>query len=135
MEKVVRAAFDRLGSTAFSLHQVTFVNPQKRFVPVSRLNPLRRELIAQLETRMNEIRSERIAILVAESCIPSPCLPVSLSPCLRFRWSIKVDRTGYLDAFTADDWQDVEEVVVDITRDRSRSIEPDPSQRIRAHGY
>ena len=117
MERAVHDAFGRLGATAFSLNRLTFRNPQKRFVPVSRLNQLRRELIAQLETRIDEMRSERIASLIDETCTPSPCLPVSLSPRLGFRWSIKVDRIGYLDAFTADDWRDVDEVVVDITRD------------------
>src|SRR5207253_547365 len=34
-----------------------------------------------------------------------------------FRWSIKVDRVGFLDAFEPDDFADVEEVTVDVARD------------------
>ena len=34
-----------------------------------------------------------------------------------FRWSIKVDRIGFLDAFEPEDWADVEEIIVDIARD------------------
>ena len=34
-----------------------------------------------------------------------------------FRWSIKVDRIGFLDAFADDDWHDVDEIIVDMTRD------------------
>jgi hypothetical protein len=34
-----------------------------------------------------------------------------------FRWSLKVDRIAFLDAFTDDDWRDLDEVVIDVTRD------------------
>ena len=34
-----------------------------------------------------------------------------------FRWSVKVDRISFLDSFEDEDWDGVEEVVIDITRD------------------
>jgi U32 family peptidase len=34
-----------------------------------------------------------------------------------FQWSIKVDRIGFLDAFTEEDWRELDEVIVDIARD------------------
>ena len=36
---------------------------------------------------------------------------------LEVGWSLKVDRVGFLGAFADEDWQGVDEVVIDITRD------------------
>src|SRR5207248_10584533 len=74
---------------------------------------LRRELAAGLEQALNEERSERAAQLQAEV---SPPKSSSLEE-RAFRWSIKVDRIGFLDAFEPDDLTGVEEVVIDIARD------------------
>ena len=34
-----------------------------------------------------------------------------------FRWSIKVDRIGFVDAFEPEDWSGVDELIVDVARD------------------
>ena len=39
-----------------------------------------------------------------------------------FRWSIKVDRIGFVDAFDAEDWDNVEELIVDIARDHPTAL-------------
>src|SRR5581483_4483113 len=39
-----------------------------------------------------------------------------------FRWSLKVDRVGFLDAFEPADWSGLEEVVVDIARDHPTAL-------------
>src|SRR5262249_1147674 len=44
MEAAVRGAFDKLGPTGLELRAFEFRNEAQAFVPVSRLNPFRREL-------------------------------------------------------------------------------------------
>jgi putative protease len=111
-EAAARTAFDKLGDTGLSLAELTVHNPDRLFVPVSRLNQLRRDLAASLEAHIEETRNQR-ARTVAAALAPAP-RSVQAEP---FRWSVKVDRLDFLDAFSAEDWADVDEVVVDIARD------------------
>ncbi len=64
-----------------------------------------------------ETRATDTAHIVAEVCSPPP------APRRRpFRWSIKVDRLAFLDQFTAADWDDLDEVIVDIARDHPATL-------------
>jgi putative protease len=112
MEQAVHEAFTRLGDTRFQLASFTLHNEECRFVPVSKLNQARRALVERLEAKMETQQRDRVrAIIAAES-------PVNLKPpAAGFRWSIKVDRVAFLDAFDDKDWENVEEVVIDIARD------------------
>ncbi|HEX5270167.1 MAG TPA: U32 family peptidase, partial [Gemmataceae bacterium] len=58
--------------------------------------------------------AERVA---AEVCPPAPAPRPA-----PFRWSIKVDRTAFLDAFTPADFADLDEVVIDVARDHPASL-------------
>jgi putative protease len=112
-EAAARGAFEKLGETRLSLASFSFSNDHNRFVPVSRLNQLRRELAAGLEQALNTEQTERVARLQAEVSPPKPSAPEASA----LRWSVKVDRIGFLDAFEPEDWTGVEEVVIDIARD------------------
>jgi putative protease len=111
-EAAARAAFDKLGDTGLALSRFTVHNPERLFVPVSRLNGLRRDLAAALESALDAARCRRTEQIVAGVCVPPPA--PRRQP---FRWSVKVDRVGFLDRFTEADWADVDEVLVDIARD------------------
>jgi putative protease len=54
-------AFSRTGETEWKVESVEVNDPQKRFVPVSALHNLRRELCAALSARRTAWREERIA--------------------------------------------------------------------------
>ena len=82
-------------------------------MPVSHLNQLRRDLTAGLEEVLIQERAERIARLQSAVIPPKPRIHETTA----FRWSIKVDRIGFLDAFESADLEGVEEIVVDIARD------------------
>ncbi len=116
MEQAGREAFSRLGSTGFMLDSFTLKNAAGLFVPASRLNQLRRELIAALEEGLTQEQSERLAALQEAS---GGCKPPGFDrrEAHSFRWSLKVDRIGFLDALEDDDLADIDEVIVDITRD------------------
>jgi putative protease len=113
VEPAARAAFDKLGDTGLSLAGFTFHNPAGCFVPVSRLNQLRRDLAGALEQALAHVRSARAARALAEVCPPVPAAPRTKA----FKWNVKVDRIGYLDGLTEDDWAGVDEVMVDVARD------------------
>jgi putative protease len=118
MERAARTAFEKLGETHLTLDTFALRNEGNRFVPVSRLNQLRRDLAAGLEEALRQSAAERVKQIQSKVC-PRPALPPSHTPTLsrRFRWSIKVDRIGFLDAFEDADFSEVEEVVVDVARD------------------
>jgi putative protease len=118
MEAAVQTAFGKLGQTRLQLASLTFHNHVGAFVPVSQLNRVRRDLTRTLEERLEQTVAERIARLQAAAC-PAPTLSRSTcSPATNaFRWSIKVDRIGFLDEFDASDLADVDEIIVDIARD------------------
>lgn len=124
---IVQETFAKLGNTRFTLAEATLHNPEGRFIPVSRLNQVRRDLIDQLEQAVQRRLTDRIAAVQTEVLPTDPHQPAApatartAAPATAsapgFRWSIKVDRAGFLDAFTQEDWQDVEEVSVEIARE------------------
>jgi putative protease len=113
MEEAVRACFSRLGQSRFKLASLRWANPACGFVPVSTLNRIRRELVAELEASLRQAREKSVAGIQRD--VLPPQVPAAKSE--GFRWSIKVDRVGFLDAFEDVDWQGVDEVIIDIARD------------------
>jgi putative protease len=118
MEAAARGAFDKLGDTSLTLASFHLRNSANRFVPVSRLNQLRRDLVPALEEAFRQERSLWLTGLQA-GLGPRQQQVAERSP---FRWSIKVDRICFLDAFEADDLADIDEVVVDIARDHPTEL-------------
>ena len=101
-------------------------------MPVSRLNQLRRDLAAGLEEALQEASATRVRTLWRTFALdicpphPDPAPPRGEGRRPAFRWSIKVDRIGFVDAFEADDWAGVEELIVDVARDHPDAAEPTP---------
>ena len=118
MESAVRGAFEKLGDTPFAVGAIELRNPESVFIPVSQLNALRRDATASLETALTAARHRRRDAMLADSLAP---LPVSATGATA-RWAIKVDRAGYLNRFEAQDWSDVEEVIVDVVCDPADHI-------------
>lgn len=118
LEIAAHTAFERLGDTALTLESFTFHNAGQWFVPASRLNALRRDLATGLEQALQSASQSRVASVLNEVC-PPPNPRKSTEP---FRWSIKVDRIGFVDAFEGADWAGVEELIVDIARDHPTQL-------------
>jgi putative protease len=122
-QAAVARAFARLGDTPLRRRGLTCHNPAGRFVPASILNQLRRDVAAALQ---EELQRERRAFLteLRATHLPAtgsapPALPASASACA---WSLKVDRLAFLEAFDAADWEGLDELVVDIARDRAETL-------------
>lgn len=86
-ETAVRQAFAKTGDTVFELRQLTVENSSGRFVPVSVLNNLRRQLLEQIIPDQTTPRFEEI-------------MPRSLP--LTKQWIIKADRIDILAGLEAD---------------------------------
>jgi putative protease len=114
LQDAFHVAFSRLGDSRLILDTLTLTNDACCFVPVSLLNRARRELVRDLEARIDAKFRERIA------AIRSDVLP-SATPCATrtesFAWSLKIDRLSFVDAFTDEDWHGLDELIVDVTRD------------------
>lgn len=130
MEAAARGAFEKLGDTGLSLGSVRVENARGLFVPVSRLNGLRREVVAAVEEAVAEERRRRVECILAESA-SGGVYPRRLAEDRRdkpggsppaFRWSLKTDRLAHLAAFTAADFAGVDEVILDIARDHPTAL-------------
>jgi putative protease len=123
MTDAARRTFEKLGQTRLALGELSFRNGEGLFVPVSRLNQLRRDLVAKVEALLKQELANRVEQIQAEVRPPPQPRPLSAEEqgekkvTATFHWSIKVDRIGFLAAFEGSDWAGVEEVVVDIARD------------------
>jgi putative protease len=115
MAEAVSATFAKLGQTRFSLQSLRFRNDACLFVPVSRLNQMRRDVTAGLEKTLLDRFNDRVTRLRDELCPRDPPPPREGL----FRWSIKVDRIGFLDALKDEDLADIDEVVIDVIRDHA----------------
>jgi putative protease len=114
MALTARGAFEKLGQTRLTLGEFAFHNADGLFVPVSTLNQLRRDLTDAITVELDRFLQEKIAHITAE--VVSPPMKARVSGAA-FRWSIKVDRIGFLDALDDSDIRDIDEVIIDIARD------------------
>ena len=112
METAVRSAFARLGNSPFELAALSFQNEAGGFIPVSRLNQIRRAVVHDLEARLQEQQAARVSSIHKEIC------PRAWDESRAgFRWSLKVDRITFLDDLADEDWLNLDEVIIDVTRD------------------
>ncbi len=118
IEHAVSGSFGRLGQSRFSLESLRWTNEAGGFVPVSQLNQLRREVIDALEQALQNTREKHIESIQ----VSVPARPQAAAVSRPFRWSIKVDRVGFLDDFETSDWQDVDEVIIEIDRDHPTTL-------------
>src|ERR1022692_4390062 len=98
IEQAVRGCFGRLGQSRFRLESLTWTNEVGGFVPVSLLNQLRRDVVADLDAALQSERAKSIERTQRDASAK----PQAASRNEPFRWSIKVDRVGFLDAFGDD---------------------------------
>jgi putative protease len=120
METAARGTFEKFGQTRLELREFRFHNDAGLFVPLSRLNQLRRELTTALEAALQTQSKERITGLALSIC--HDAANAKRKPGAGFQWSAMVDRIGFLDAFDDADFASIDEVVVDIARDHPANL-------------
>jgi putative protease len=116
LETAARSAFEKLGSTALELGQVVIHDPERLFVPISRLNQLRRDLSLKLEEAITRAQAAAVQAIRLEAA-PRTQRGSTHATRSEFNWHLKVDRIAALDALEGTDLAGVEEIIVDIARD------------------
>jgi len=119
-EAAVLSSFEKLGDTRLEPGRMVSRNPDKLFGPVSMLNDLRRKLAAELQAALDQALARRTKDIQGKLAVPGD--PATTADD-HFAWSIKVDKLAHLAMLEADDWRDVGEIVVDISRDDGATIE------------
>ncbi len=114
-----RGAFEKLGSTRFSLGAFAWDDPARLFAPVSTLNQLRRDMVEALEARARDARAARIEAIAAEVCRVPALVARTEAP----RWALKIDRLAHVAAFEPADWEAVTELVIDIDLEPLEALE------------
>jgi putative protease len=109
----LRAAFEKLGDTRLRLASFELEDPLGLFVPVSRVNELRRGLAAQVDEKLRALRADRLRRITSEMALA----PAEAPPAGALRWSVMVDRVSSLSSLAAEDLDGIDEVVVEIARD------------------
>jgi putative protease len=115
LAETAQRTFEKLGETRLELRRFMLHNEAKLFVPVSRLNQLRRDLTAALDHALADQLQAHIKQVQRAAC-PRSGEPAG-DAAANFRWSVKVDRAEYLDRFEDVDYAGVHEIIVDIARD------------------
>ncbi|MBA4387021.1 MAG: hypothetical protein C0404_03510 [Verrucomicrobia bacterium] len=123
-ESAGRDAFSKLGDTRLRLGTFKCANRDGLFVPVSKMNELRRTLSAEIEAMLkagseSRIRELSTLISTADGERTPAMAPVSAP---ELAWSIKVDRVECLSHFEAADWNGVGEIIVDVSRSGSGEL-------------
>lgn len=125
MEQAIQGVFQRLGQSNFRLETLEWDNEERVFIPISRLNPIRREMVEELEQKRHAALVRRVERLRDSLCPPAR-FPSRNGEAARagvsFAWTLKVDRIGFLNDLEETDWDGVEEVIIDIARDHPQVL-------------
>ncbi len=109
-----RKCFAKLGDTPFEFADLQVSNPGQFFVPVSKLNDLRRKSAQDVaEMLSRECDGEEKRVLESEAAWQAPA-PADAPQ--RPAWILKIDKIFALNLFKAEDLEDVHEVILDLGR-------------------
>ncbi|MHC5055134.1 MAG: peptidase U32 family protein [Planctomycetota bacterium] len=119
-EAAARKAFAKLGGTPFELRQLEVSNPGGLFAPVSVLNSARRLAAEALGSALSDTTAARVDA-VKRAVAARAASDAARQE--RFLWSVKTDRIAHLASFEAEDWRDVSEATIDISRGPLEELE------------
>lgn len=117
LEAALVKSFSRLGDTPFALDTLTVTGDTQRFVPISQLNPIRRDITARLTEKLLHERRQEAADVIARLTVGAPPARPQTAP----SWHVKIDRIAYVDALL--DVAAPDELIVDISRDSLDAIQ------------
>ncbi|MCR4575445.1 MAG: U32 family peptidase [Lentisphaeria bacterium] len=120
LDQTLKECFSRLGDTTFTLADLRVDNPEQLFVPTSILNELRRRSTEDVQEALdNDFRSITSKVIDSINAW-KPALP---SAATQTKWSIKIDKIFFLNLFTPEDLQKVDEVVFSLERTPLEELE------------
>ena len=120
MEQSIKDSFSRLGDTTFTLADLRVDNLDSLFVPSSILNELRRRSAEDVQEALDNDFSA-LTKQVRESI--SNWKPDVIVPSQTIHWSVKIDRVYFLNLFTPQDFQQLDEIVFSLQRTQPEDVE------------
>lgn len=112
-----RDAFGKLGGTGLELAQFICRNPQGLFVPVSRLNELRRIVVGRAREVMVSERDRQLSAIRRSLERGARCEKPDRDGA--DVWSLRIDQALQVNLFSDEDWGGVDELVVPVGADLS----------------
>ncbi|MGD9612534.1 MAG: U32 family peptidase [Kiritimatiellia bacterium] len=117
----LQTAFSKLGDTPFELRRLAHEGPA-RFIPVSQLNVLRRDLTAALEQALRDAREKHVEKAIGSLSSAVPPSPFDVRNSAPFL--LKTDQPSVLlAAFPGGDVPRVTELIVELGRESVEEIE------------
>ncbi len=107
--ETARKCFAKLGDSIFSLTEFRLQNPEGLFAPTATLNECRRQAVAEVERILLADRQQLTGKIIAETMETS----AEQVPPEDVRWIVKIDRPFYLNLFSPEDMQRIDELVFD----------------------
>ena len=116
----LQTAFSKLGETPFALRELVTAGPAL-FIPVSRLNVLRRDLTSALEQALRQSREKQAeGVLALLNPEPAPSSPSAATPA----FLLKTDQpSALLAAYPGGDLPRITELIVELGRETAEQIE------------
>ena len=128
VEKNVRRAFEKSGESRAVLGNLTLVNAQNLFAPVSLLNDLRRDLYVKIDEDIaKRARAKRTAVI--ENALKNTAQAAAKVLSAR-KLIVKTDDERNLKALSGDDFSRIFEIVFEILPDRF-SLPDLPKEKLR----
>lgn len=119
----LQAAFSKLGDTPFELRHLALDGPAL-FIPVSRLNAMRRDLAAALEQRLRDAREQRTEKVTASIPLLTSDLCPLTSPAGTAPFLLKTDQPSLLlEAYPGGDIPSVTELIIELGRESTAPID------------
>ncbi|MFA7157830.1 MAG: U32 family peptidase [Kiritimatiellia bacterium] len=110
IDEAFRQAFGKLGDTNLKTGSLKLSNPLKLFVPISRLNAIRRDIAAALQEQINALSRKYAEYIKSDLAGQKEKTSNRLH---KQNWSIKTDQPHLLEAFEKSDWCDVDEAIIE----------------------
>jgi putative protease len=108
--ETARKCFAKLGDSDFTMEKFTLQNPDGLFVPTAILNECRRQTVAEVEQNLLDGRQQLTRNIIAETMEDAVGQTTPKEP----RWALKIDQPFYLNLFSPQDLQRIDELIFDL---------------------
>jgi putative protease len=122
MERSARETFEKLGGTQFTLNSFSFNNPYKLFVPVSKLNQIRRQVIKEASKKIEKMREEKAGGIKEKVLASSSGTVKETGKKKGSGIIIKADRLQSLGTLSPENAPGAKEIIVDISKEETADL-------------
>jgi len=122
METAAKKTFEKLGGTNFTLGSFVFNNPYKMFIPVSKLNQIRRLVLKEAEKKLEKLRGELSDGIKKKVLVQKDNAAKERDVNIEANISIKTDLLSSLGRLTSENSSQVKEIILDISKEETANL-------------